>query len=208
MAKLSRFWQQLSSRERVIISIGIVIGIIFLTVNYVFDPIYAAYQRMQDDLEAQQNLLKRYEHLVETSDKARDKLLKMKTIEQGISQILLDSETSDLANAELQGLVKTIAQKADISFSRITPNKSIEENGFIEVGLKVPFKGTIRQIELLLFELEQAPKFIQVKKLFVRNQRSNQTELDVDLELAAFIRGGAESTPPTTEPEKEKSEES
>lgn len=195
MAKVLKFWNQLSTRERIFITTAVIIGLIFLFVNYIFDPIYASYQNFQSDLQTQKSILKRYQHLVSSEDKAREKLRKIKAIEQGIDQVLLQSSTSDLANAELQGIIKTLAQKADITFTRITPNKAVEADGFYEVSLKLPFDGTIQQLQTLLYEIDAAPQVFQIKSMSIRTQQHKKEEnnLRIEMVVAAYIRSGEQS---------------
>jgi len=192
MARLKQLWSRFSDREKRIIAIALIIGVIFVFVNYVFDPWYDNYEDLQLELANRQSLLKRYENLIATSDKAREKLVKMQSLDQSINYVLLDSSTSDLANAELQGLVKNLAQKADITFTRITPNKSVENDGFTEISLRLPFQGNIQQIQTFLYELESSEKFFNIQNFTIkserRSRRSKSEGLRVDLEIAGYIR--------------------
>jgi len=179
------------------VGIAFTIALIFIGVNYIFDPIYASFETKKSQLKSKEDLLKKYEHLAQTSDKVRDKLHKMGLIESSIKQGLLTETTPDLANAELQGLVKELAKKADIKFTRITPSKPVEENGFMMISLKLPFSGSIKQISTFLHELEKAPQFFDVTSLTIRKRRRQKEILRVDLEITAFIKAPVKESEPS-----------
>ncbi|MCD4655525.1 type II secretion system protein M [bacterium] len=144
--------------------------------------------------------MKKYEHLAQTADRARDKLHKIGMIQSTINRGLLSETNPDLANAELQGLVKELAKKADIKFTRLTPSKPVEKNGFLLISLKLPFNGTIKQIAQFLHEIETAPQFFNISSLTIRTRRREKEFLRVELEITAFIKA------PEEESESEKSD--
>lgn len=189
MAGFLGFWKQLSTRERSIIGVAIAIAVIYIAVNYVFTPVKDSFDQKKEQLQSREQLLKRYEHLVETSSGTREKLQKIASIESAIDTALLKGSSPDLANAELQGIVKDIAKKADIQFTRITPSKTIEEMGFTQISLKLPFTGNIKQISKFLYEVEVSPYLLNISSLSIRNvRRQNKDELRVEMELSAYIR--------------------
>jgi len=194
MAGLVSYWKNISSRERTLIGIAFLIALIFVGVNYVFDPIYAKYESKKSQLETKEELLKKYEYLAQSSERAKDKLRKIHMIESSISQGLLSETNPDLANAELQGLVKDLAKRADIKFTRITPTKSEEEDGFLLISLKLPFNGTIKQVSKFLYELETAPQFFDISSLTLRTRRRDKSLLRVEMEITAFIKAPEEES--------------
>jgi Tfp pilus assembly protein PilO len=90
----------------------------------------------------------------------------------------------------MQGLVKNLAQSADIKFTRISPGKSVEKDGFTEITLKLPFSGNIKQIAEFLYALESDPVFFNIKQLSIQRRRGRRKKepLKVDLTIAAYIR--------------------
>ena len=134
MAGVIRYWKNLSKREKLMIGIALAIAIIYVGYDFGVAPMIASYEEKAAMLESRQQLLKKYEHLVETADRTRDKLERITTIESAIDKGLLTGANPDLANAELQGIIKDIAKKADIRFSRITPAKTVDEKGFTNIS--------------------------------------------------------------------------
>ncbi|MBN1879904.1 type 4a pilus biogenesis protein PilO [bacterium] len=174
------------------IGIALAIAVIYVAIDFVIDPLAASYEKKKEMLESREQLLKKYEHLIETADRTRDKLQKITAIESAIRKGLLTGTNPDLANAELQGIVKDIAKKADIRFSRITPAKTVEEKGFTQISLKLPFSGSIRQIAKFLYEIESSPWMLNISSLSIRSRRQDKGDLRVEMEITAFIRTSQE----------------
>ena len=188
MAGAIRYWKNLSSRERLIIGIAIAIAFVDVGYDFVVEPMIESYEKKTEMLASRQQLLKKYEHLIETAERTRDKLQRITAIESAIKKGLLTGTNPDLANAELQGLVKTLAQKADITFTTINSNKVIEKDGFLELGVSVVFTAQIQQIERFVFELETAAQFLYIQELTIKSQRRNRNNLQVDMDITGFIR--------------------
>ena len=193
MSGFTKWWKNRTPRERSIITVAVLVAVVYGFNDFVFDPFYTKFQVNKDELESQQDLLKRYERLINSAGKAKDKLGNKLAMENSIDSVLLNSSTSDLANAELQGVVKTLAKKADIAFTQITPKKTTELDGFSEIKLSMPFRGNILQIQNFLYELETADKLIHTDRLSIKRMRRKQQKLRVDLEITAYIRNASET---------------
>ena len=105
MAGMIRFWKNLSIREKTMIGLAIGIALIYLMVNFVFDPLFKSYENKKGRLSSREELLNRYELLLGTADRAREKLEKIASIESSINEGLLKGGNPDLANADLQGKI-------------------------------------------------------------------------------------------------------
>ncbi len=181
-------YRKRSLREQRFIGTASVVGLTVLIINFIVFPIWDRYQSYRDDVTTQSALLKRYQNLINTSDKAREKLFQTRQMANSISGVLLNGTTGDLASAELQGLLKNIASRANITFSSIKPNKGTSKDGFYEVSLTIPFSASIKQIQQFLFEIDQAPQLLYVKLFQIKSQRKDKGNLSVELEIAAYIR--------------------
>ena len=162
-------------------------------VNFVFDPLFKSYENKKGRLSSREELLNRYELLLGTADRAREKLEKIASIESSINEGLLKGVNPDLANADLQGIAREIAAKADISFTRISPNKSVEQDGFVLISLKLPFNGTIKQLVTFLHEVEASPYLLSIPSISIRSQRRDKDILRIEVEMTGYIRSPQEN---------------
>ncbi|MBN1552798.1 type 4a pilus biogenesis protein PilO [bacterium] len=189
MAVFKQIWNSRSTREKRIIILGLLVAVIYVVINFVFDPVYAKFNQNKRDLQTNQTLLKRYERMLQNAEKTHQKLQEITSMQSGIQNILLTGATSDLANAELQGIVKNLAQRENITFTQIKPQKTTEVNGYTEISLSIPFTGNIQQIQAFLYELDSAERLISIKSMEIkRNRRRNQEDLRIDMDVAAYIR--------------------
>jgi Tfp pilus assembly protein PilO len=193
MARIIGFWKNLSARERTMISLAIGIAVVFITFNYVLDPVLQSYDDKKDRLDSLEQLLTRYEHILATADRTRENLERIAAIESSINQGLLKGSSPDLANAELQGIAREIADQADISFTRITPSRIVEEDGFMLISLRLPFTGNIKQLVTFLHEVEKSPYLLTVPSLTIRTQRRGLDILRIEVELTGYIRSPKEN---------------
>ncbi len=193
MAGMIRFWKNLSIREKTMIGLAIGIALVYLMVNFVFDPLFKSYENKKGRLSSREELLNRYELLLGTADRAREKLEKIASIESSINEGLLKGVNPDLANADLQGIAREIAAKADISFTRISPNKSVEQDGFVLISLKLPFNGTIKQLVTFLHEVEASPYLLSIPSISIRSQRRDKDILRIEVEMTGYIRSPQEN---------------
>ncbi len=193
MARIVSFWNNLSTREKTMISLAIGIALVFIGFNYVLDPFLQSYDEKKNQLHSLEQLLARYEHILATADRTRENLERIAAIETSINDGLLRGASPDLANAELQGIAREIADKADIRFTRITPNRIVEENGFMLISLRLPFTGNIKQLVTFLHEIEKSPYLLSVPSMTIRTQRRGLDILRIEVELTGYIRSPEEN---------------
>jgi type II secretory pathway component PulM len=187
MNRIGQWWRTRAPRERRIITVGVIVAVVYGFVSYVFDPLYSQYHANHIELESQKDLLKRYERLIQNKEKIVEQQSMINAMDKSVDEVLLGNTTTELASAELQGLIKNIAKKFDISFTKITPQKPVESNGFYEISLKTPFQGSIHQIQQLLYALDKTSKMIHITKLNIKGIRRNPTDLRVELVVTAYI---------------------
>jgi len=187
MNRIGQWWKTRAPRERRIITVGLIIAVVYGFISYVFDPLYSQFHANHIELESQEDLLVRYERLIQDREKVAQQQSMINAMHKSVDEVLLGNTTTELASAELQGLVKTIAKEYDISFTKITPQKPVESNGFYEITLKTPFQGSIHQVQQFLYALDKTNKLIQITKLQIKEIRRNQTDLRVELVVTAYI---------------------
>ncbi len=188
MTGLNKWWKSRNPRERKIISVALILAVVYAFSTYVFDPVYSKYNANKNELTSRSALLKRYQHLIQASKKHKERGRKCKALERGVESVLLTGATADLANAELQGLVKNLAQKTDISFTQISSRKTVEVKGFTAISLNIPFRCTIQQLQKFLFALDNSPQLIRITKLKINKLRRKKGLLKVEMDVEGYIR--------------------
>jgi general secretion pathway protein M len=156
-------------------------------------PVWVANASRQAALDDAHERLQRYEQI---SARDRELLPQYEALlrKQRSAGNHLRSETSAVAGAELQRLVKTIAgrNKAQILSTQILPVS--EEKGFLRVALKVRLRGNLPAILQSLYEVEADGVHMFVNNLAMRdsmNGRSRNTgqtrPMDTEFEIIAYM---------------------
>ena len=141
------------------------------------DQAHEHLQRYQQIAARDQELLPQYEALLRKQRSAGNHLR---------------SETSAVAGAELQRLVKTITgrNQAQILSTQLLPVS--EEQGFLRVALKVRLRGNIQSILQSLYDIETDDVYMFVDDLALRDNMVGRTKaqvrpMDAEFELVAYM---------------------
>jgi general secretion pathway protein M len=177
------------------LAIGILAGVVVAALLVTAGPIWFANASRQATLDDNYERLQRYQQI-----SARDREL-MPQYEALLRQQRsagnhLRSETSAVAGAELQQLVKTISGRnsAQILSSQLLPVS--EEQGFLRVALKVRLRGKLPAILQSLYEIETGDVYVFVDNValrdnFVGRTRDQVRAMDAEFELVAYMPGEA-----------------
>ena len=185
--------EKLDKKQRRHLAIGILAGAIIAILMITAGPVWVANASRQDALDEAQERLQRYQQIA-----ARDQELlpqyQALLQKQRSAGNHLRSETSAVAGAELQRLVKTITgqNKAQILSTQLLPVS--EEEGLLRVALKVRVRGPLPAILQSLYEIETDDVYMFVDGLTVRDNmvgRARQQNIippiDAEFELVAYM---------------------
>ena len=182
---------KLDKKQQRQLAIGIlgvlVIAILMITAL----PVWFANASRQADLEQAHERLQRYQQIA-----ARDQELlpqyEALLRKQRSAGNHLRSETSAVAGAELQRLVKTITgrNQAQILSTQLLPVS--EEQGFLRVALKVRLRGDLPAILQSLYDIETDDVYMFVDDLALRDNmigrsRTQIRAMDAEFELVAYM---------------------
>jgi general secretion pathway protein M len=178
-----------SRRLAVGILAGAVIGALVITAG----PVWLANASRQSALDDAHERLQRYQQIA-----ARDQELlpqyQALLQKQRSAGNHLRSETSAVAGAELQRLVKGITggNQAQILSTQLMPVS--EEQGFLRVALKVRLRGTLPSILQSLYDIETDDVYMFVDDLALRDNMTGRARqqniippMDAEFELVAYM---------------------
>ena len=180
--------QKKQSRQ---LAIGILAGAVIGALAITAGPVWLANASRQAALDDAHERLGRYQQIA-----ARDQELlpqyQALLQKQRAAGNHLRSETSAVAGAELQRLVKAITggNKAQILSTQLLPVS--EEQGFLRVALKVRLRGTLPSILQSLYDIETDEVHMFVDNLALRDNmigrsREQIRPMDAEFELVAYM---------------------
>ncbi len=183
--------EKLDRKRQRQLAIGILAGAVIAVLTVTAGPVWMANASRQAALDDAHERLQRYQQIA-----ARDRELlpqyQALLQKQRSAGNHLRSETSAVAGAELQRLVKTITgrNKAQILSTQLLPVS--EEQGFLRVALKVRLRGTLPAILQSLYDIETGDVYMFVDDVALRDNmigrsRAQVRAMDAEFELVAYM---------------------
>ena len=182
--------QKKQSRQ---LAIGILAGAVIGALAITAGPVWLANASRQAALDDAHERLGRYQQIAERDQELLPQYQALLQKQRAAGNHLR-SETSAVAGAELQRLVKAITggNKAQILSTQLLPVS--EEQGFLRVALKVRLRGTLPSILQSLYDIETDDVYMFVDDLALRDNmtaRARQQNIippmDAEFELVAYM---------------------
>ena len=183
--------EKLDKKQQRWLAIGIFAGLVMAVMAITAGPVWVANASRQAALDDATERLQRYRQI-----SARDEELlpqyEALLAKQRSAGNHLRSETSAVAGAELQRLVKTITSgnQAQILSTQLLPVS--EEQGFLCVALKVRLRGSLPAILQSLYDIETGDVYMFVDNVALRDNmigrsRAQLRAMDAEFELVAYM---------------------
>jgi len=178
----------LSRRERMLITLGVLVAVVILGWEGVVQPLRERQRANADLVPAREEVLERRQQLVARKAAIAAELEATNARIEAQTARLLPAGTPAVAASELQNLVKEMATQAatEVRSERILP--PVERGELLEIPIEIAVSGEIRQIVDLLSRVERAPKLMAVQDLKLRVVNVTQPkDLLVTVTLSGFI---------------------
>jgi general secretion pathway protein M len=183
--------EKLDRKRQKQLAVGILAGLVVTIALITAGPVWMANASRQAALDDAHERLQRYQQIA-----ARDQELlpqyEAQLRQQQSAGNHLRSETSAVAGAELQRLVKTITTRnqARILSTQLLPVS--EEQGFLRVALKVRLRGNLPAILQSLYDIETDDVFMFVDDVALRDNMIGRTQvrvrpIDAEFQLVAYM---------------------
>ena len=184
----TRWWNEISPRERVIILGGGAIFVVVMAWLFVVTPLRDRATATADLVPERERLLVRRMDMLARRGQIAAELEAANARIERLNARLLTAAAPAVAASELQKLVKDMAAEArtDIRSERILPPE--ERGDLLEIPVEIAVSAEIRQLVDLLARVEGAQKLLTVKDLRVRVVNVSQPkELLATLTVSGFI---------------------
>jgi general secretion pathway protein M len=183
--------EKLEKKQQRRLAISILAAAVIVALLITAGPVWVANASRQATLNDAHERLQRYQQIA-----ARDKELlpqyRALLQKQRAAGNHLRSETSAVAGAELQRLVKSITgrNQAQILSTQLLPVS--EEQGFLRVALKVRLRGQLPAILQSLYDIETDDVYVFVDNVALRDNMIGRSKalarmMDAEFELVAYM---------------------
>jgi len=181
----------MSRRERLLIGVGVLAGLLVLGWEFVVQPISDRYRAAAELTPVRERVLARRLELVARKTAIARDLETTNAQLQALADRFLPAATPAVAASELQKLAKEIAVKAstEIRSERILP--PVDRGELVEIPVEIAVSAEVRHLVDVLARLEQTPKLLTVQDLKIRVVNISQPkELLATITLSGFILPG------------------
>ncbi len=171
---ISQLLNRFNKRTIIFSSIAIVILIVIIFDRLSFSPFFHSIKNIDEELSLKKNLLIKYNTTISMKDSYEKKLNELKDSYKSIENRLFQSKTEDLAQAELQEFVKSVARQNGLIVSRSSAQKGeiiSDEPHLMLVYAKVEIDDIdrIKKLQKFLYDIEyEKKKLILVDDLKIR----------------------------------------
>ena len=178
----------LSRRERTLVTLAVVVGVLLGGWTLVVEPILEHYRQAAELVPAREQVLAQKRDLIGRRATLSTELDTTTSRIDKLAERFLTSATPAVAASELQKLVKDMAAEAktEVRSERILP--PAERGEILEIPVEIAVSCEIRQLVDLLAKLDSAPKLLPVQDLKIRVVNVSQPkDLLVTLTVSGFI---------------------
>lgn len=178
----------LSRRERLLISLALLVVVGVLGWSFVVQPIRDKNQLTAEIVPARERMLARHHELIARKAELIGELDAVNTRIDTLSTRFLAAAAPPVAASELQKIAKDMATAAgtEVRSERILP--PVERGDVLEIPVEIAVSGEIRNLVDLLSRLDAAPKLVTVQDLKLRVMNIAQPkELLATITLSGFI---------------------
>ena len=183
--------EKLDNKQQRQLAIGLLVAAIIAVLAITAGPVWMANASRQATLADAYDRLQRYQQI-----SARDQELlpqyEAQLRKQRSAGNHLRSETSAVAGAELQRIVKavTASNSAQILSTQLLPVS--EEQGFLRVALKVRLRGDLPAVLQSLYDVETGDVYMFVDDVALRDNMIGRSKaqvrpMDAEFELVAYM---------------------
>ena len=183
----------LSRRERLLVGLAVVVGVILGGWFLVVEPILEHNRTAGELVPAREQVLQQKRDLIARRTTITTDLQATSARFDKLAEGFLTSATPAVAASELQKIVKDMAAQAktEVRSERILP--PADRGELLEIPVEIAVSCEIRQLVDLLARLDESPKLLPVQDLKVRVVNLSQPkELLVTLTISGFILPSAQ----------------
>lgn len=169
------------------LAVALLIGMGAVLHAVIIEPLWSSHRNFQASRASSTELLAKYQQIARAVDALEAELAALQ-IAQTSQAGYLPGDSSALAAAELQTLVKNIVRSAgeELRSTQILPVK--EEAGVTRVAIRVQLPVRIQSLQEVLHTLESGVPFIFIDNVDVRRRKTSRRLLNTNEEIYLDVR--------------------
>ena len=165
---------------------------------YRFWPEIQSIRGSDDDIVRKERQLVKFQRIFENSGDLEKEVVLLKGILKQGESGLLTGKTPALAAADIQRIIREMAEKSQVEIKRVRVLKPEEVNGSLYLGIPVQLTATatVRHLKELLYQIMTSPKYLTVQRVVItvhrrrlrRNQPKEADIVNADITVNGFLK--------------------
>lgn len=157
-----------SHRERVIVLAAALMAMVFVLFQYVIDPFLESQARIEEEIPVKRMQLEKYRQFVAGKQQAEQDLQRIENLAKRSSNKLLAGNTSPLAAANLQEILKTLSAKNMVKIRSEKVLDSKQFDYYVQIPVQIEFMSTMTDLTNFLYDIETYQKILTIVDLNIR----------------------------------------
>ena len=188
----SSFFSKTSFSQKKFLWVLIGIAVALIAYNFLVIPLVEAKKKVDQEIALNQRLLARYTEVLQNRKAAEEALEKTSKLKEEIQKRLLPGETPQLGAANLQDIVKRLAEKNNLNLRSFRNLEPKEMGAFRRVSVQIEFNpmSSMQNLTDLFYQLEHQDKELMITEmdLLVFNPRMPNT-IQGSLIISGWMKG-------------------
>ncbi len=183
---------EISQRDkRALWAVGVALTL-FASFRFAIFPAWDFLQEASVNLPDRQKTLEKYREVIQAAELRRAEISSFDARLREAEAGLLASETSALASAEMQEVMKQLmaAQSIEIRSSTFLPVRPLGDN-YLQVPLRLQFQCSLDQLASFLEEIGRGPKRLAISNLALQTANPRVKLISVNMNVAGIMRPAA-----------------
>lgn len=198
MRNVGTFVENINRREKVLLLASILLAVVLAVYFILLAPFFTAGQSSEEQIKSKEMLLAKYKNLLSKENDIKARLRLVQKEYDSISKRLYTASTEEIANAEIQSDVKSIALRNGLSVSRSTfQRKELLNNDPRLVGMFVSIEikdiNSVSKLQKFLYDVRSnADRVLFLDDLQIKTKgftAPNALSLSATLVAIANIEG-------------------
>lgn len=174
-------------RKHVFIALAILLS---LAVVYRFFPFFQEVFSSSEEIELMDKRLAKYQEMIDSGKNINKRLDLLNKTAKELESSLLAGKTLSLAAVEVQKIMQETADGSHVQINsvKVLKPEELDNHGYLRVPVEFKILPTIKQLTEILYRLETSPKYLTVKKIFIRDYSNKGRQLNCRIIVAGLMK--------------------
>jgi Tfp pilus assembly protein PilO len=178
----------ISKRDKKFLSVGALVLLLFLVINYIIIPFIESEREIREGTEQKEVTLEKYERIIGERTEVEKQLAQVKKKQTQLNAKFLTGSTPSLAAADMQKMLEKIAGTHDLEMKSVKVQDGEKQGDLLTIPLEIRLQTDLERTRKFLADIEKNQKYLTVPslKISVQNQRDPK-EIIVTMVVTGFF---------------------